>query len=77
LASNFTLVQQPNSGLSRLFFEISVSPTIRHARARSRGHFPERLISPLQKRHLHNKRKRQKSLPAVGFESAVVAMKLL
>lgn len=69
-----SMLQQPNSGPSRLIVEVSV---IRHKSPVGLLWMDDQLVAEAATYTRYNKHKRRTSIPSAGFEPAISAMKRL
>jgi hypothetical protein len=67
-------MQQPNSGLGRLIFEVFGSHTIRHTQPVGLLSASDQLVAGVATYTTHNKHKRQTSMPSPGFEPSIPAI---
>jgi hypothetical protein len=68
----FSVAQQPKSGLDRLIVEVSRSYTIRHTRTIRLLWTSDQPVAETATYTTHNRRT---SMPLVGFETAILAIK--
>jgi hypothetical protein len=73
------VAQQPNSGLGRLFVEVSTLHSLTHTHIHTVERLgpSDQLVAEAANYTTHNKHKRRSSMPSAGFEPAIPGIELL